>query len=75
MPPPAENQCHFPVKKNGRTVFCGKETMLIDPNTGSYLMWCSDHHKDLLKALGKIQSGHKDYPRGKIVAGTIHINK
>ena len=75
MPPPKENQCHFPVKKGGRTVWCGKETKLIDPNTGGYLMWCPEHYSQLLEAQSKIQSGHKDYPRGAIVAGGIHINK
>ena len=75
MPPPREDQCHFPVKKNGRTVWCGKETKLIDPNTGSHLMWCSKHYNELMKAQGKIQSGHKDYPRAAFVAGGITIHK
>ena len=75
MPPPREDQCHFPVKKNGRVVYCGKETKIIDPNTGLHLIFCSDHYRECGEAQKKIQAGHKDYPQSKFVAGGITIHK
>lgn len=75
MPPPAPNQCHFPVKKNGRIVWCGEETRVIDPNTGTHLMWCAKHLREKEEAMRNIRNGHKDYPRGAFVAGKITMHK
>ena len=74
MPPPPEGRCHFPVKKGGRTVWCGEETMLVDPNTGNYLMFCAKHVRELEEHQRKIRNGHKDYPKGHLLAKNITMH-
>ncbi len=75
MPAPPEGRCHFPVKKGNKIVWCGEETNLVDPNTGSFLMWCAKHYKELEDTKRKIQGGHKDYPRGSFVAGKVVMHQ
>lgn len=74
MPAPPPGVCHFPVKKDGRVVYCGEPCPLIDPNTGDNHMFCALHQKELQKHLAKIKAGEQGYTaRGKMKIAKVHM--
>lgn len=73
MPAPPKGVCHFPVMKDGRQVFCGVPTAVIDPNTGELMLWCAEHALKLEALQKKIRQGELQHREGKLVIGKVQM--